>query len=54
MFIYCVDGGGSRRHDAAGLSGRRMMMDARIEVALSGAVVVSMAGLARLLHGSLF
>jgi hypothetical protein len=37
-----------------GLSGGRMMMDAYREVALSGAVVVSMAGLARLLHGSLF
>jgi hypothetical protein len=36
------------------LSGRPMMMDAHREVALSGAVVVSMAGLARLLHGSLF
>jgi hypothetical protein len=30
-----------------GLGGRRMMMDARREVALAGAMVVSMAGLAR-------
>jgi hypothetical protein len=37
-----------------GLSGRCMKMDARREVALSGAVVVSMADLARLMHGSLF
>jgi hypothetical protein len=37
-----------------GLSGRRMKMDARREVALSGAVVVSMADLARLMHGFLF
>jgi hypothetical protein len=37
-----------------GLSGGHMMMDAHREMALSGAVVVSMAGLARLLHGSLF
>jgi hypothetical protein len=37
-----------------GLDGRRVMMDARREVVLSGAVVVLMAGLARLMHGSLF
>jgi hypothetical protein len=37
-----------------GLSAVRMMMDAHREVVLSGAVVVSMAGLARLLHASLF
>jgi hypothetical protein len=30
-----------------GLGGRRMMMDARREVALAGTMVVSMAGLAR-------
>jgi hypothetical protein len=30
------------------------MMDAGREVVLSGAVEVSMAGLARLMHGSLF
>jgi hypothetical protein len=37
-----------------GLSGGHMKMDARREVALSGAMVVSMAGLERLMHGSLF
>jgi hypothetical protein len=31
-----------------------MTMDARMVVALSGAVVVSIAGLARLMQGSLF
>jgi hypothetical protein len=37
-----------------GLNGGRMTMDARREVVLSGAVVVLMAGLARLMHGSMF
>jgi hypothetical protein len=44
-----LDGVGQR-----GLSDERMTIDARREVALSGAVVVSMAGLARLMQGSLF
>jgi hypothetical protein len=37
-----------------GLGGGRMAMDPRREVALSSAVVVSMAGLTSLMHGSLF
>jgi hypothetical protein len=36
-----------------GLDGGHVMMDARREVVLSGVVEVSMAGLARLMHGSL-
>jgi hypothetical protein len=36
-----------------GLHGGRLTMNARREVAPSGAVVVSMAGLASLVHGSL-
>jgi hypothetical protein len=37
-----------------GLGGRRMMNDARRKVVPSGTVVVSVAGLASLMHGSLF
>jgi hypothetical protein len=37
-----------------GHAGGRGMMDARREVVLSGAVVVSMVGLARLMYGPLF
>jgi hypothetical protein len=44
-----LDGVGQR-----GLDDGHVVMDARREVVLSGAVEVSMAGLARLMHGSLF
>jgi hypothetical protein len=37
-----------------GLDGGRVTMDARRKVALSGTMVVSMEGLTRLMHGSLF
>jgi hypothetical protein len=37
-----------------GLDGGRMIMDARMEVVLSGTVVVSMAGLVSFMHGCLF
>jgi hypothetical protein len=37
-----------------GLDNKHMMMDTHRKFVLFGAVVVSMAGLARLMHGSLF
>jgi hypothetical protein len=47
VFLYRVDLGGSRWHGAT------VSRHARKEAALSGAVVVSMAGLTRSMHGSL-
>jgi hypothetical protein len=47
--ITCIDGMSQR-----GLGGGCMKMDERREVAPSGAMVVSMVGLATLMHGSLF